>query len=60
VRSWNCDVRVFDTGDNRGAFDAGDWDVNHHKGECRNNEFIAGVSVDPVSYQPHSLLCCTL
>ncbi len=54
-----CNVRVFDRTDSVGATDHGDWDPQFHKGECAANEYLAGVSVDPQTYNPHSLLCCT-
>jgi hypothetical protein len=65
-----CEVHTFDNGDSRnGAFinstslppgdwSSGDWDFSNYKGECGVNHYVAGVSVNPSSGQPHSLLCC--
>jgi hypothetical protein len=58
-----CSARAFDNGDNRGAwvnaaFTSGDWDFGTFKGECGLNEYVAGVSINPSTRQPHSLLCC--
>jgi hypothetical protein len=53
-----CSTRVFDQGDARGNTASGDWDFGAFKGECRDSEYLAGVSVNPVDGHPHSLLCC--
>jgi hypothetical protein len=58
-----CTVRAFDGGDSRGAwvnaaFTSGDWDFGTFKGECNLNEYVAGVSINPSTRRPHSLLCC--
>jgi hypothetical protein len=54
----NCNVRVFNAHDDRGASDTLDWDQGNYKGECGSQEYLAGVSVDPATYRPFSLLCC--
>jgi hypothetical protein len=54
----SCSVRTLDNGDDRGTDFTGDWDFGAYKGECAANEYVAGVSVDPGSGRPHSLLCC--
>jgi hypothetical protein len=53
-----CDVRVFDAGDGRATTASGDWDYGAFKGECGLSQYAAGVSVDPGSRRPHSILCC--
>jgi hypothetical protein len=53
-----CHARAFDSGEDRGANETGDWDIGAYKGECADDEILTGVSVDPGSGRPHSLLCC--
>jgi hypothetical protein len=56
-----CDARAFDGGDSReprAADTSRDWDYGAFKGECGLGQFVAGVSVDPATGRPHSLLCC--
>ncbi len=53
-----CSVRTLDGGDDRGSVASGDWDGNHFKAECAASEYVAGVSVHPDSFAPHSILCC--
>lgn len=54
----DCHVRTFDLQDDRGKSDWADWDPNAFKGECGVNQYMAGVSVDPNTRRPHSMLCC--
>lgn len=53
-----CTTRTADRGDDRGTTLTGDWDAGAYKAECASDEYVAGVSVDPASGRPHSLLCC--
>lgn len=53
-----CSVRVFAGGDSRGVTSSGDWDFGAFKGECGQNQYVAGVSVNPSTRRPHAILCC--
>jgi hypothetical protein len=53
----SCRAQVFEDVDGR-AVDTGDWDPNYFKGECKLEEYVAGVSVNPANRRPHSILCC--
>lgn len=54
----SCNVRTFDGADDRGSLSSGDWDYGAYKGECSDSEYVAGVSINPSTGRPHSLLCC--
>ncbi|MBC7772522.1 MAG: hypothetical protein H7210_08520 [Pyrinomonadaceae bacterium] len=51
----SCYRRLFDGSNAAGD---GDWDPGMEKAECSPSEYIAGVSVDPVTTDPHAILCC--
>lgn len=53
-----CYTRNFDVSDSRGTASSGDWDFANYKGECGLRQYVAGVSVNPTTGRPHSLLCC--
>jgi hypothetical protein len=50
-----CYTRAFDSS---GAAGDGDWDPGFYKAECAPSEYVAGVSVDTASGDPHAVLCC--
>lgn len=61
-----CSTRVFKPGNDEGTTLLGDWDYGYYKASCRDNEFVAGVSIvspsstDPSRAKgaPYSILCC--
>ncbi len=52
-----CTVRDFSAFDNRGTTATGDWDLGYFKGECRANEYVAGVS-QTTGLATNAILCC--
>jgi hypothetical protein len=55
----SCTPKQFEWGDSREASNSGDWDATYFKGECGTGRYVAGVSRDPSSGRPSTLLCCT-
>jgi MYXO-CTERM domain-containing protein len=53
-----CHSVAFSTADNRGTTATGDWDLNHYKGECGTNEYVAGTS-QSIDLKMHAIECCT-
>ena len=53
-----CRAVAIDVGENRGTTITGDWDPYFSKGECKVNEYVAGVS-QTTSGTVDDLLCCT-
>jgi hypothetical protein len=53
----SCYARNITGADNRGTTATGDWSFGNIKGECRANEFVAGVSQDS-SHRITAILCC--
>jgi hypothetical protein len=52
----NCNVRWFNSGNNRGNTASGDWSVGNMKGECRLGEYIKGVALEG---EVGAILCCS-
>ena len=52
----DCKSRSMKDGDNRAINTPKDWSFGYHKGQCGENEYMAGVSAK--SGYPHSILCC--
>ncbi|MBN2100746.1 S8 family serine peptidase [Candidatus Dojkabacteria bacterium] len=55
-------VYTYNGGNDRGSTASGDWDFGYWKGECADDEFIAGFSMYPSSagsnaYDPYSIIC---
>ena len=54
--STQCEARVMEKEDNRAVNTPVDWSHGYHKGQCGDNEYIAGISAK--KGYPHSILCC--
>lgn len=54
-----CVVRNVNGGDNRGRSSTGDWDPDSWKTECTNGQYVKGISLDPDTRTPRSILCCS-
>jgi hypothetical protein len=52
-----CTANVFVEGDSRAGIPVTDWDPSHFKGECAQDGYVTGVSLD-ASFHPHAILCC--
>lgn len=50
-------VYTYNGGNDRGSTTTGNWDQGFWKGECAENEIMTGVSMNPSSKTPHSILC---
>jgi hypothetical protein len=53
-----CETRSL-AKDNRGSLEGKDWDPNYIKAQCSNNKLIFGVSLNPTTFIPHKILCCS-
>jgi len=58
VAKASCTAKQFEWGDSREPSNSGDWDPGYFKGECGTGRYVAGVSRDPSSGRPSTLLCC--
>ncbi|XXT24957.1 hypothetical protein WME94_25825 [Sorangium sp. So ce429] len=45
-------------GDRRLSDDSGEWAYGYKKNECRPDQLLQGVSIDPSTGKLHALLCC--
>jgi hypothetical protein len=52
-----CYVRRFDPGNNQGSTGAPDWDRGYYKADCRNTEYVSGVSQSGAGAE-NGILCC--
>jgi hypothetical protein len=55
-----CETHFTGNGqDDRGSLEGGDWDTGYYKAQCSDNKLIFGVSVNPTTFKPHKILCCS-
>lgn len=53
-----CEVKRALSGDDRGNFASGDWDIGFRKAECPAKKVVVGLSFSPSSLKVNGLMCC--